>query len=176
MAGRTHIDISQIELTAIVKGYRQFGNNWGSVLADVKNSANLPMAAAQLYKDGKMEKLKRRMSDQIKKVPRDSYVPANDEIATLIQEIKQNNTRYQQKGHPLEKKQPLKTVIPPAVDVRHQIVDVEYQDLPDLHADEADAHNDVIRFDNVAPENNIPAHDTVLGEVNVPAAAMYQQW
>lgn len=107
MAGRTHIDISLIELTAIVKGYRQFGNNWGSVLADVKNSANLPMAAAQLYQDGKIEKLKRRMSDQIKKVSRDSYVPANNEIATMIQEIKQNNTRYQQKGHPLEKKQPV---------------------------------------------------------------------
>ena len=111
MASRTHVEVTPQELFSIVKAYSSNRGNWVAVLQAVKKDFDdFPAAAKELYDNGKFEKLKRRMADQVKKATKEGFTTKNQELRDIISSIKERESRYSTKGHPAEKRKANKVV------------------------------------------------------------------
>lgn len=120
---RTHVDVSITEQILILQSYSANRCNWPVVLADVKKGIEmLPEAAQTLYKEGAFHKLKRRMSDQVKKLRKEGACGGNEELVGLAEEIKTNDTRYSQKHHPAVKRQLAKKVCKISCSVERNLI------------------------------------------------------
>lgn len=105
---KTHVEVSLEEQIQILKGYTLNPCNWSIILQMVKENAFLlPANAAKLYREEEYAKLKRRMSDQVRKVTKEDFKTNSVELSNLITEVKLKESRYSgRKGsHPLDRKE-----------------------------------------------------------------------
>lgn len=98
---RSHVEVSDQEISLILDLYAQFGANWGEIHREMRKFVDkLPPPAKNLYEAGKFDKVRRRMADQIKKATKDGFVTKNPNLKETIENIKLNNQRYAKKQHP----------------------------------------------------------------------------
>ena len=101
---KTHVEISNQESKLILRSYLKHSNNWMAIRNDIRKQVDLlPPVARNLHESGQFTKVKRRMSDQIKKLENQSYVPKCEEVRRMVAEIKLRNQRYLTKEHPKQK-------------------------------------------------------------------------
>ena len=91
---RSHVEVSQLEISLILESYVKNSSNCVAIQSDLRRNLHLLQPAARdLYENGKYDKVKRRMSDQVKKATKEGFVPLNDEVNKYIEEIKGDLTQ-----------------------------------------------------------------------------------
>ncbi|CAC5370974.1 unnamed protein product [Mytilus coruscus] len=106
---KSHTEVSFIEQLIIFRAYTKTRCNWSLVLEEVKRQRDkLPQAAMELYGCTEGQKLKRRMTDQVRKLTKDGMTICNPELKRLVEEVRAMDSRYSQKSDPASKRANLK--------------------------------------------------------------------
>ncbi|XP_062579118.1 uncharacterized protein LOC134241038 [Saccostrea cucullata] len=107
MSKRSHVEVSVEELLMIFRSYLIHKCNWPLILADIRSNINfLPENARTLYMEGAFEKLKRRMSDQVRRYMKDDSVKIeNPELLSIVTTLRASDKRYSEKLTPSDRYQ-----------------------------------------------------------------------
>ena len=85
--------------------------SWPIIVEDMKKNAfKLPPTAKHLYETEGYQKLKRRLSDQLKKWTKDGVAVVDPKLEVLVNEVRKMEARYSsgQMTHPTTRKEQLK--------------------------------------------------------------------
>ncbi|CAG2233031.1 unnamed protein product [Mytilus edulis] len=105
-AKEVRVEISLNKKIMISKNYEKTRCNWPRILENIRSNIDeLPGQAKSLYQEGDFQKLRRRMSDQMKKLTKEGAIITNEELKEIVERIREMESRYsgQAGDHPKDK-------------------------------------------------------------------------
>ncbi|CAG2190809.1 unnamed protein product [Mytilus edulis] len=105
-AKEVRVEVSLNEKIMIAKNYEKTRCNWPRILENIRSNIDeLPGQAKSLYQEGDFQKLRRRMSDQMKKLTKEGAIITNEELKEIVERIREMESRYsgQAGDHPKDK-------------------------------------------------------------------------
>jgi hypothetical protein len=93
---RGHVIVSREEKVMLLRNYIAYSCNWDDILGGMSENRHLLTAKVrEHYETQPRDKLKRRLRDLFRKIVDDSdYSVDDDELADLVEKIKDNQQRY----------------------------------------------------------------------------------